>query len=55
MSQWTYIIKLGRHVNHGGRMNSVDFGDHRSKVKVTMCVIDKCGMRGDAICFLCPL
>ena len=29
-------------------MNSIDFGGHRSKVKVTMGIIDKCGVRGDA-------
>ena len=35
---------------HGERMNSIDFGCYRSKVKVTMtmCIIDKCGVRGDA-------
>ena len=29
-------------------MNSIDFGGYRSKVKVTMGIIDKCGVRGDA-------
>ena len=29
-------------------MNSIDFGGHGSKVKVTSGIIDKCGMRGDA-------
>ena len=29
-------------------MNSIDFGGHRSKVKVTMGIIDKCGVRGAA-------
>ena len=29
-------------------MNSIDFGGHRSKVKATMGIIDKCGVRGDA-------
>ena len=29
-------------------MNSIDFGDPRSKVKVTMDIINKCGVRGDA-------
>ena len=42
------FIELGRHVYHGERMNSIDFGCYRSKVKVTMCIIDKCGVRGDA-------
>ena len=31
-----FLIKLGRHVNHDGRMNPIDFGGQRSKVKVTM-------------------
>ena len=31
-----FLIKLGRHVNHGERMNPIDFGGQRSKVKVTM-------------------
>ena len=31
-----FFIKLGRHVNHGERMNPIDFGGQRSKVKVTM-------------------
>ena len=30
------FVKLGRHVNHDERMNPIDFGDQRSKVKVTM-------------------
>ena len=29
-------------------VNPIDFGGHRSKVKVTMAIIDKCGVRGDA-------
>ena len=29
-------------------MNPIDFEGQRSKVKVTMVIIDKCGMRGDA-------
>ena len=29
-------------------VNSIDFGGHSSKVKVTMGIIDKCGVRGDA-------
>ena len=44
-----FFIKLGRHFNHGERMNSIDFGGHRSKVKVTMGIVDKCGVRGDAM------
>ena len=28
-------------------VNSIDFGGHSSKVKVTMVIIDKCGVRGD--------
>ena len=28
--------KLGRHFNHGERMNPIDFGCQRSKVKVTI-------------------
>ena len=31
-----FFIKLGRHVNHGERMNLIDFGGQKSKVKVTM-------------------
>ena len=31
-----FLIKLGRHVGHGERMNPIDFGGKRSKVKVTM-------------------
>ena len=31
-----FFIKLGRHVNHGERMDPFDFGGQRSKVKVTM-------------------
>ena len=30
-------------------VNPIDFGDHSSKVKVTMVIIDKCGVRGDAM------
>ena len=29
-------------------VNPSDFGGHSSKVKVTMGIIDKCGVRGDA-------
>ena len=31
-----FFIKLGRHVKHDERMNPIDFGGQRSKVKVTM-------------------
>ena len=31
-----FFITLGRHVNHGKRMNPIDFGGQRSMVKVTM-------------------
>ena len=31
-----FFVKLGRHVNHGEKMNPIDFGGQRSKVKVTM-------------------
>ena len=31
-----FFVKLGRHVNHNERMNPIDFGGQRSKVKVTM-------------------
>ena len=31
-----FSFKLGRHVNHDERMNPIDFGGPRSKVKVTM-------------------
>ena len=43
-----FFIELGRHVNHGERINSIDFGGNWSKVKVLMDIIDKCGVRGDA-------
>ena len=36
---WTvacFFVKLGRHINHDERMNPIDFGGQRSKVKVTM-------------------
>ena len=29
-------------------VNHIDFGGHSSKVKVTMGIIDTCGVRGDA-------
>ena len=31
-----FFVKLGRHVNYDERMNPIDFGGQRSKVKVTM-------------------
>ena len=31
-----FLIKLGRHVSHGERMNPIGFGGQRSKVKVTI-------------------
>ena len=31
-----FFIKLGRLVYHGERMNPIDFGSQRSKVKVAM-------------------
>ena len=31
-----FLIKLGRHVNHGERMNPIDCEGQRSKVKVIM-------------------
>ena len=31
-----FFVKLGRHINHDERMNSIDFGGQRSNVKVTM-------------------
>ena len=31
-----FFIKLGRHVSHSERMNPIDFGGQRSKVKVTI-------------------
>ena len=43
-----FFIKLGRHVSHGERMNSIDFRGHRSKMKVLRGIIDKCGVCGDA-------
>ena len=35
------FVKLGSHVNHDKRMNPVDFGGQRSKVKVTMDIYGK--------------
>ena len=32
----SFFVKLGRHVNHDERMNPIEFGGQRSKVKVTM-------------------
>ena len=32
-----FFIKLGTHVNHGEMMNPIDFGDQKSKFKVTLC------------------
>ena len=40
-----FFVILGRHVNHG---KPYWFGGHSSKVKVTIGIIDKCGVRGDA-------
>ena len=34
-------------------VNPIDFGGHRSKVKVRMVIIDKCGVRGDATLCVC--
>ena len=31
-----FIIKLGIHASHSERMNPINFGGQRSKVKVTM-------------------
>ena len=31
-----FFIKLGRHVSHGERIDPIDFGGQRSKVKDTM-------------------
>ena len=31
-----FFIKLDRDVNHGERMDPINFGDQRSKVKVTV-------------------
>ena len=31
-----FFVKLGRHDNHDERLNPIDFGGQRSKVKVTM-------------------
>ena len=42
------FILLDRHLNHGEKMTSIDFEGYRSKEKVTMGIIDKCGVRGDA-------
>ena len=31
-----FFVQLGRHVSHNERMNPIDFGGQRSKVKVTI-------------------
>ena len=31
-----FFVKVGRHANHDERMDPIDFGGQRSKVKVTM-------------------
>ena len=31
-----FFFKLGRHINYDKRMNPIDFGGRRSKVKVTI-------------------
>ena len=31
-----FFIKLGRHVSHSEKMDPIDFGGQRSKVKVTI-------------------
>ena len=31
-----FFVKIGRHVDHDERMNTIDFGGQRSKVKVTI-------------------
>ena len=40
------LIELGRHVNHGEMMNSIDFGGYRSEVKVTMGIMSTVGCAG---------
>ena len=44
-----FHIKLGRHVNHG---KPIVLRGHSSKGKVTMGMIDKCGVRGDATLYV---
>ena len=36
------------HASHSERMSSIDFGGYMSKGKVTIGIIDKCGVRSDA-------
>ena len=36
-----FFINLGRHVSHSERMDPIDFGDQRSKVKVTIDIYGK--------------
>ena len=31
-----FFINLGRHVSHSEKMDPIDFGDQRAKVKVTI-------------------
>ena len=31
-----FFVEIGRHVNHGARIITIDFGSHRSKFKVTI-------------------
>ena len=35
-----FFVKLGRHIKNDERMNPIDFGGQRSKVKVTMDMAD---------------
>ena len=44
LSVLCFLIKLSRHVYHGESY----FGCQSSNEKVTMGIIDKCGVRGDA-------
>ena len=32
-----FLIKLGRYVSHGEKMNPIDFGGQRSKVTMDIC------------------
>ena len=46
-----FFITLGRHVNYGERMDPIDFGGQRSKVKVTIDIYGtRCG--GDIVTLL---
>ena len=49
-----FFIKLGRHVIHVEMMDPIDFGGHRSKVKVTIDIYRNKLVNGITTESLCP-